>query len=139
VKEKLEDITHEFLNDTSCFLVEVQESSDRIKVVLDGFNGVDIRLCSKLARHINRLAEEDESIGDFNIEVTSAGVGAEINSTNQLRSNVGRLVKIKDQNFNTTTGRLIAVEDSKICITEEKKQIWFNKEDINSIKVEIEF
>ncbi|MFY0675400.1 MAG: hypothetical protein JXQ87_18535 [Bacteroidia bacterium] len=139
MKEKLEDITHEFLNGTSCFLVEVQESNDRIKVVLDGFNGVDIRLCSKLARHINRLAEEDESIGEYNIEVTSAGVGAEINSTNQLKSNVGRLVKIKDQNFNSSTGRLIAVDEEKICVIDEKTQIWNSKEDINSIKVEIEF
>ena len=139
MKEKLEDITHEFLNDTPCFLVEVQESSDRIKVVLDGYNGVDIRLCSKLARHINRLSEEDESIGEFNIEVTSAGVGAEINTTNQLKSNVGRLVKVKEHNFNTTTGRLIAADNRKVCVIDVKEQIWYKKEDINSIKVEIEF
>ncbi|MGB0429283.1 MAG: ribosome maturation factor RimP [Bacteroidia bacterium] len=136
---KLAKIANEFLEDTSCFLVEVQEKNDRIKVILDGYNGVDIRLCSRLARHINRLAEEDETIGEFDIEVTSAGVGADINTTNQLKSNVGRLIKLKDIELNLFSGRLIAVDDKRLCITENKALKWFSKTEINSVKVEIEF
>ncbi len=136
---KLAQIANEFLEDTSCFLVEVQERNDRIKVILDGYNGVDIQLCSRLARYINRLGEEDASIGEYNIEVTSAGVGAEINTTKQLKSNVGRLVKIKNHEHQSYTGRLIAADNEKLCLIEDKVTNWFNTEEINSVKVEIEF
>lgn len=139
MQEKIGHIAREFLQETSCFLVEVQEKNDRITVLLGGFNGVDIRFCSRLARHINRLSEEDTEIGKYAIEVSSVGVGSDINQPNQLKANVGRLVKYKDNEHNSYEGRLIAANNEAVCISDKKEIKWLSRQEINSIKVEIEF
>ena len=139
MKDKIHKIVQEFIKDSSSFLVEVKDKSDRIVIVLDGFNGVDIRMCSRLARHINRLAEEDTEIGNYAIEVTSAGIGADINNTVQLKSNVGRLVNLKTESLEELQGRLIGADDEFVFLMNEKQFTQFKQADIKSIKVEIEF
>ncbi|MBI1183059.1 hypothetical protein GC194_02215 [bacterium] len=139
MKEKIQKIASEFLAESSSYLVEVREKSDRIVVVLDGFSGVDIRTCSRLSRHINRLAEEDAEIGEYAIEVTSAGVGSDLSTLNQLKANVGRLVNCKTQQSEHLTGRLIGVDSQYIYLSDNKNITEQKQSEIKSIKVEIEF
>lgn len=139
MKDKIQNIAQEFINGSSSFLVEVKEKSDRIVVVLDGYNGVDIRMCSRLSRHINRIAEEDAEIAKYGIEVTSVGIGADINNVKQLKANVGRLVSLKKQNSEELQGRLIGADDEFVFLIKEKQLIPYKQADIKSIKVEIEF
>lgn len=135
---KIEEIVNEFLEGKPYFLVSLTEKETKITVLIDGYNGLEVSVCSKLSRFIQRKGEEDEQIGLYSYEVSSPGVGKNINNTLQLKSNVGRLVKAKEFDLTATTGKMIGVSDQKIFLKREKEVINIMRENIDEIKVEIE-
>lgn len=135
------EIVEGFLKDTSYFLIEIIEKADSLKIVLDGFNGISIRQCSRLARMINREAEENyPELGDYQIEVTSAGVGAKLVNDEQIKTNVGRLIKVTTEDNNKTAMKLAAFNGDELTLLDQNKK--FNilkKEQIKHLVVDVEF
>lgn len=114
------------------------EKESRITILLDGYNGLEVQVCSRLSRFIQRKGEDDAEIGLYSYEVSSPGVGKNINNDQQLKANVGRLVRTKEFDQTTRTGKMIGMSSKKVFLKKEKEVVGILRENIDEVKVEIE-
>ncbi|WP_027078207.1 ribosome assembly cofactor RimP [Maribacter antarcticus] len=137
--------------DDSLFLIDFVVGTDnKIKVVIDGDNGVTVTDCIKISRAIEHNLDREEE--DFALEVASAGASSPIILPRQYRKNIGRKLEVQTE---TTTyeGSLIAVEEGHIVlewkarepkpigkgkVTVQKRQE-INFSEINKAKVVLKF
>ncbi|MDH5413244.1 MAG: ribosome assembly cofactor RimP [Flavobacteriaceae bacterium] len=96
------------------FLIEFKILPDnKITVIVDGDNGVTIKECMRISRHIEQNLDREEH--DFALEVTSPGLSEALINKRQYKKNLGRTLKIKTalENFE---GKLTRVDDKEIEI-----------------------
>jgi len=80
--------------DESLFLIDFSITSDhKIKVVIDGDNGVTVQDCIRISRGIEHNLDREEI--DFALEVASAGAAAPMLLPRQYQKNKGRKVAVK--------------------------------------------
>ncbi len=107
IKDKLEG--------TDKFLVDMQISKDnRIKVAIDGDNGITIDDCVELSRYIESHLNRDEE--DFELNVSSAGIDTPLKQHRQYVKNIGRQIQVLTTDGATTQGKLTEVSDDQITI-----------------------
>lgn len=114
-------------------------TGELITILLDGLNGIDVRQCSRVSRYLNRMAEEDEELGNYQIEVTSCGIGYNIANERQLKSNVGRLVRLHLSQDQEVVGRLAGFGQEMVFLKEDKNMLVVAESEIEKATVEIEF
>jgi ribosome maturation factor RimP len=121
-KNKLAEIIGEQFKDGPLFLVDLKVSPrNRIVVWIDGDQGVAIADCVALSRHIESLLDRDAE--DFELEVTSAGVGAPMKLLRQFRKNTGRMIQlILEPEGRKLQGRLAEVSEEGVRIEPAKKK-----------------
>ena len=79
--------------DESLFLIDFSISSDnKIKVIIDGDDGVTVKDCIHISRAIEHNLDREEQ--DFSLEVASAGATAELLMPRQYKKNVGRKLEV---------------------------------------------
>ncbi len=111
VAELLQDVLKK---NESLFLIDFSISSDnKIKVVIDGDEGVSLENCIDVSRAIEHNLDREEE--DFSLEVTSAGATAPLVYARQYKKNVGRKLKVKTTNAEYE-GVLTAASDDSITI-----------------------
>lgn len=93
-KNKIIAITKEQLaNNDELFLVDVKVShSNEVEVIIDSDTNINVDTCIKLSRNIE--AEFDREQEDFQLTVTSAGIGQPLRLARQLRKVVGKEVEV---------------------------------------------
>ncbi|HIW97758.1 MAG TPA: ribosome assembly cofactor RimP [Candidatus Tidjanibacter gallistercoris] len=91
--EKIKAIAESELAGGSLFLVEVNVTpGNEIEVVIDSDGSVDIDDCVALSRAIEERLDRDEE--DFELTVTSAGIGRPLKLLRQYRKLIGRPVEV---------------------------------------------
>ena len=91
--EKIKEITKQELDGSNLFLVEINTTPhNEIEVVIDSDNYVDIENCIELSRVIESHFDRDEE--DFQLTVTSAGVGYPLKVYRQYLKLIGRPVEV---------------------------------------------
>lgn len=128
LKETLKIFAEEYLTDGEHFLIDIERStknSRKYAVIIDGDSGVSIDFCSKLSRHIS--VQIDEEIGEddieaFTYEVTTPGVDRPLLLERQYPKHLGRDIKFKDKEGNTTKGEFKAIKDGAITVDVEIKE-----------------
>jgi ribosome maturation factor RimP len=95
--------------------------------MIDGDNGVKVEDCIKLSKEIESHLNRDEE--DFELEVSSYGIGSPLVMIRQYINNVGRNIQVKLFDGNVITGKLIAADADKFTI--ERK----NKKNIDTIDI----
>ena len=129
--EDLSTIVNSHLEDSSHFLVDVivtgVGSGRKIRVLLDGDDGISIENCAKVSRAVS---EEFEALveGKFILEVSSPGVDYPLSSERQYRKNIGRKLKVIGADDHVYKGRLQEVDSEGITILslmkdEKKKKV----------------
>ncbi len=125
------DWTTELLDqqDPALFLVSVEVSpgpgeaspgTRKIRVYLDGDQGVPIDTCAEVSRALANRLEEEELIDDpYTLEVSSAGLSQPLLLRRQYVKNVGRHVKVTLEDDKTVQGKLLAVTDEHIIVAAE--------------------
>ena len=79
---------------TDLFLLEMTISDDnRIKIIIDGDNGVSVEDCMFIIRAIEHNLDREEV--DFALEVASAGASSPIVDKRQYYKNIGRNLEVK--------------------------------------------
>ncbi|HTL83448.1 MAG TPA: ribosome assembly cofactor RimP [Bacteroidia bacterium] len=103
------------------FLVDVTVSAtNKIRVTLDNFRGVNIAECVAVSRFIeNSLDREQE---DFELEVTSAGLDQPFRIFKQYEKNLGKLVDVKLADGRKFEGKLVAATEEQIEIEQQSKE-----------------
>ncbi|MGY8916571.1 MAG: ribosome assembly cofactor RimP [Flavobacteriales bacterium] len=115
LKEKVTELLNQALEENqSLFLIDFKMSSDnKIKVTLDGDNGVTLKDCMAVSRAIEHNLDREEH--DFALEVESAGATTPLVLPRQYKKNIGRIleVRLRDSNFE---GKLTAATDDSITL-----------------------
>ncbi|PKP04504.1 MAG: ribosome assembly cofactor RimP [Bacteroidetes bacterium HGW-Bacteroidetes-6] len=126
--ELIKSIVDESLGNGSLFAVSAEiRKGNKILVMIDGDNGVKVEDCIKLSKEIESHLNRDEE--DFELEVSSYGIGSPLVMIRQYINNVGRNIQVKLFDGNVITGKLIAADADKFTI--ERK----NKKNIDTIDI----
>ncbi|HPB02972.1 MAG: ribosome assembly cofactor RimP [Bacteroidales bacterium] len=109
------DLARECCGDEKIFPVSVNiRQGNRILVLLDGDTGVTIHDCVRVSRFIeNRLDREKE---DFELEVSSFGVGNPLVLPRQYINNINRSAKVTLNDQSVITGTIVAANENSFTI-----------------------
>ena len=118
-KKTIQEIIEKEIENSDLYLVEAKVSSDNtISVMIDSFTGVPIIKCIELSRAID--AQLDREIEDFELSVSSAGIGQAFQVIQQYHKNVGNDVEVLTTDGNKFIGKLLIVGENKIEIEVEE-------------------
>jgi len=100
----------------SLFLIDLKISADaKIKVIVDGDEGVPLKECIRISRHIGHNL--DREVDDFSLEVMSAGLSEPLSSSRQFKKNIDRSLSLKLTDGTKIEGNLDAVNDEEISLS----------------------
>ena len=120
-KETVKTLVEEWLQGNEYFLVEINfGADDRIVVEIDHADGVWIEDCADLSRFLQeRLGDE---LGDYELEVGSAGLGQPFKVEQQYKNHVGDEVEVLDLDGKKVQGILKEVDGREFTVTVKEKQ-----------------
>lgn len=98
------------------------KSSQRIKLTIDSDTGIGIDECSAVSRAIYKALEDSGLVENFELEVSSPGIGEPLQLERQYNKNIGRLLKVTTADNKTITGKLTAVNPGQNITLEEQKK-----------------
>lgn len=102
------------LENPQLFLIDLQITSDnKIKVIVDGDNGIPLKECIRISRHVEHNLDRDTT--DFSLEVTSPGITESFVNKRQFKKNLGRTLKITTES-GKFEGKLTEVNENDIVI-----------------------
>ena len=114
-------VVEEWLSGNDYFLVDVTFTpDDRIVVEIDHADGVWIEDCAELSRFMQeRLGEE---LGDYELEVGSAGIGQPFKVEQQYLNHIGKDVEVLDAEGKKVQGVLKQVDGRNFVVSVKEKQ-----------------
>lgn len=150
-QKRIEDIVNEYLEGTDKFLVSVSvRPGNRVQVLLDGEKGVLVVDCALLSKHIESFFDRDRE--DFEMEVSSVGVGSPLKQKRQYQINIGRNIMVMGHDLRKTRGKLVEAQENGIKIekenavkkkkkdeAEEDRFVFFAFKDIKEARIQVSF
>ena len=120
-RNTVKTVVEEWLSGNDYFLVDVTFTpDDRIVVEIDHADGVWIEDCAELSRFMQeRLGEE---LGDYELEVGSAGIGPPFRVEQPYVNHIGKDVEVLDAEGKKVQGVLKQVEGRNFVVTVKEKQ-----------------
>lgn len=120
-KNVVKTIVEEWLQEGEYFLVDVVMTPDyRIVVEIDHADGVWIEDCAALSRFVQeRLGDE---LGDYELEVGSAGLGQPFKVARQYVNHIGKEVEVLTSDGKKVHGVLTSVDGTAFTVTVKEKQ-----------------
>ena len=120
-RNTVKTVVEEWLSGNDYFLVDVTFTpDDRIVVEIDHADGVWIEDCAELSRFMQeRLGEE---LGDYELEVGSAGIGQPFKVEQQYVNHIGKDVEVLDAEGKKVQGVLKQVDGRDFVVTVKEKQ-----------------
>ena len=122
-KNIIKTAVEEWLEKGDYYLVDLEMTADdRIVIEIDHADGVWIEDCADLSRFLQeKLGEE---LGDYELEVGSAGIGQPFKVIQQYRNHVGKDVEVLSNDGKKLQGVLKEVSDdgTQFVITVKEKQ-----------------
>lgn len=114
-KDKVTELLNKALEENeSLFLIDFTvDTGNKIRVILDGDEGVNLSDCMAVSRAIEHNLDREEE--DFSLEVTSAGATSPLELPRQYKKNIGRKLEVKTLE-NTFEGNLTAATDESITL-----------------------
>ena len=123
-KNIIKTAVEEWLEKGDYYLVDLEMTADdRIVIEIDHADGVWIEDCADLSRFLQeKLGEE---LGDYELEVGSAGIGQPFKVIQQYRNHVGKDVEVLSNDGKKLQGVLKEVSDdgTQFVITVKEKQL----------------
>ena len=117
----IKQLVEEKIEGTDMFLVSVKVlPSNRIKVFVDAVNGLDVKACVQISRHIEGSLDREKE--DFELEVSSPGLSEPFQHPLQYQKNVGRGIKVLTNDGSRAKGKLVKFESNTITIEPETKK-----------------
>jgi ribosome maturation factor RimP len=121
-KAKIDYFLNEILEGTDLFLVDLTvKPSNKIIIEIDSLQGVTIDECA----HVSSTLETklNRNVEDFDLEVSSPGLGLPFKVMQQYQKNVGNQVSVLMKSGEKYTGKLLEADNSglKVEIKEKMK------------------
>jgi len=115
VRSIVEKLVEEAIQENpKLFLIDLKISSDNtIVVVVDGDEGVTVKECIRISRHVEHNLDRETT--DFSLEVSSPGLTEPLVNKRQYKKNLGKKLAIKTavENFE---GELVKVAANEITL-----------------------
>ena len=120
-KETIKTLTEEWLQSNDYFLVDIIfGADDRIVIEIDHADGVWIEDCAALSRFLQeKLGDE---LGDYELEVGSAGLGQPFKVAQQYINHIGDTIEVLDLDGKKVQGVLKSVDGTNFTVTLQEKQ-----------------
>ncbi|MCW3805078.1 ribosome assembly cofactor RimP [Plebeiibacterium marinum] len=119
-KELINTIIEEKLTSDECYLVDLKVSAgNKITVLIDSLIGINIDYCIQISRLIE--GSLDREVEDFELEVSTPGLGQAFKVHQQYVKNIGRDIEVIPLEGAPLKGKLTEVSDECFTIQEEKK------------------
>lgn len=119
--ENIKAIAEAVLESKELFLVDLKISKDNvIEIFADALQGVNIQTCIEVSREIESRLNRDEE--DFELTVSSAGIGYPFKVEGQYRKNLGKAVELKLQDNSRLIGTLKAFDTETLTVEYEEKK-----------------
>ena len=119
--EDIKTITQPVLAAHNLFLVDLKISKDNIvEIFVDAMDGVNIQTCIAVSREIETHLNRDEE--DFELTVSSAGIGYPFKVDGQFQKNIGKTVEVKLNDNTKLTGILLSFDTENIQLEYEEKK-----------------
>lgn len=121
--DKIKGIAEQSLAGSEMFVVEVKcSAANEIEVIIDSDGRVDIESCASLSRFIED--QMDREAEDFQLTVSSAGIGQPLKLLRQYRKLIGKDVEVVLRNGTKIIAELRdAAEDSVTLAYEEMRAV----------------
>lgn len=120
-KERVKELALEKIVELDYFLVDIKVSStNEITVLFDKNEGVGVKECLFVSRHIE--ANLDRDVEDYQLTVCSPGIDRSFVVKEQYLKNIGRDVKIITNEEDVIKGELKSYSDKNIVVETSKKQ-----------------
>ncbi len=120
-KEQIQKLVEEKIAGTDHYIVEITiGAGNQIIVNIDGFHGISIDECVQMSRHIESAINRDAE--DFELEVSSAGIGRPFKVLKQYEKCIGKNIEIITNDGLKTKAQLLTVNSSGIEVQIPKKK-----------------
>ena len=117
------------------FLVDLTVSPEnKIEVFIDSLKGVNVGTCRTVCKELEALLDRESE--DFDLTVSSAGIGYPFKVPQQYEKNLNNLVEVRLQNGNKLQGKLKAYSEKGIVLECEEKQSVEGKKKKETVRVE---
>lgn len=114
-KEDIENVIEHQITEKGIFQVSLSVSpQNRIKLVVDKLEGIKIEECIQLSRLIEKSLDRDTE--DFELEVTSPGIGQNFKVKQQYLKAVDKDVKITLNDNSEHKGKLKYADEEKLIL-----------------------
>jgi ribosome maturation factor RimP len=126
-------------------LMDIQENHQRdlVKVIVDSEKPITIDIIASVTRTIRDSEVIDKHFpGGYKMEVTSAGIDADLEQPFQFRKNIGRQLKLKyitEDSVKSIKATLKDIDENGIFIQLHKKISHINYADIKQAKIIVSF
>ncbi len=118
--KEIENLLQPLLEETELFIVDITVSPKNvIEVFIDSVTGVDVSTCIRISKQLEELLNREEE--DFELTVSSAGIGYPFKVEGQYRKNIGKEVEIKFTDNSKLQGILKQVGERELWIEYEEK------------------
>ena len=134
-KETIKTLVEEWLQGGDYFLVDIlMDGDDRIVIEIDCADGVWIEDCAELSRFLQERLGDD--LGDYELEVGSAGLGQPFKVEQQYVNHVGDQVEVVDAEGKKVVGVLKQVNGRNFTVATQEKQVPEGKK--RPVKVDVD-
>mgnify|MGYP002152213403 FL=1 len=114
-EQELIALIKEEIAQRQCFMVHFSVGVDHnIRLVIDKIEGIKLKELTEISRALEGKLIEDDV--DFDLTVTSPGVGEPLQVKDQYVQNVGRKLKVVTQNEEEFEGRLVNFENDVLTL-----------------------
>ncbi|WP_106153166.1 ribosome assembly cofactor RimP [Marinilabilia salmonicolor] len=118
-KQQIMDLIAEKLDADGFYAVDVAvKPGNRIEILIDSDHGVPIEYCVEISRLVEHSFDREEE--DFELEVSSPGIGQPFKVLQQYHKCLNRPVEVMDNDGKVQKGILEEVTDSGFVVKEEK-------------------
>ena len=133
--EYIKAIAEPILEHRNLFLVDLKISKDNvIEIFADALQGMNIQTCIEVSREIETRLNRNEE--DFELTVSSAGIGYPFKVEGQYKKNLNKTVEIKFQDNSKLTGILKSFNPETLTVEYEEKKVVEGKKKKEIVKTE---
>jgi ribosome maturation factor RimP len=120
-EETIKKLIEDNLQGTSNFLVNLTlKPHNKIVVLIDNDNGVQVDDCAKLSRDIEAGLDREKE--DFEIQVSSPGADYPFKLLRQFKKNLNKEVEVLTEENEKITGLLISANEDEVEIQERQNK-----------------
>lgn len=138
LKKDIENCIAPQLQEMDLFLVDIVVSANfKIQVFIDGIPSITIEQCTKISRHLEKMLDENGIVPEnYNLEVSSPGMGNPLKVPQQYKKRIGSTLKIALHNGEQVALILKEIENDDLIGLKTTLESGKSKKPVKKIKEE---